>query len=143
MERRAYGRGGPGCYTGAMDESKPVVLLIEDDPFMIGILSEQLSAAGFKVVFADDGEKAVKAFPESHPSVLIVDVLLPKKSGLQALRDIRALPGGKTVPAVVLSNIEEESYMREAHELGVKSYLIKANMQLPEIVEKVKEAMRG
>lgn len=130
-------------YLKPMEATKPTVLLVEDDPFMIGILSEKLSASGFNVALADDGEKAVQVFQETRPNVIVVDILLPKKNGIEVLRDIRALPEGKAVPAVVLSNVEEASYVRDAQELGVKSYLIKANVQLPEIVEKIQEALRG
>lgn len=125
-----------------MANGKPKVLLAEDDPFMVTLLSEALGKDGFDVILAGNGEDAVRQFPETRPDVLLMDILLPKKSGLDALREIRALEGGANVPAVILSNIEDPTYVREAEELGVKAYLIKANMQLPEIVAKVRETLR-
>lgn len=124
-----------------MANGKPKVLLVEDDPFMVTLLSEALGKDGLGVILAGNGEDAVRRFPEVQPDILLMDILLPKKSGLDALREIRSLPGGADVPAVILSNIEDPSYIREAEELGVKAYLIKANIQLPEIVAKVKEAL--
>ena len=128
-------------YLKVMTETKPKVLLVEDDPFMTTLLSQAFSREGFEVVFASNGEDAVMSFQDTHPDVLVIDILLPKKNGLEALAEIRALPGGAAIPVVVLSNLEEASYVNEAQKLGVKAYLIKANVQLPEIVAKTKEVM--
>lgn len=108
---------------------------------MVTLLSEALSKDGFDVVLAGDGEDAVRRFPEVRPDLLLIDILLPKKSGLAALREIRSLPGGADVPAIILSNLEDSAYVQEAEELGVKAYLVKANTQLPEIVAKAREAL--
>lgn len=110
---------------------------------MSSLLSEELTRQGFEIFLAEDGEKAVERFGEVHPDVLIVDILLPKQNGIEALRQIRALPGGATVPALVLSNLEDANYIRDAEKLGIKSYLIKANVQLPEIVAKVRELIQS
>ena len=125
-----------------MSDLKPKVLLVEDDPFMATLLSGELIKSGFEVATAADGEDAITRFKALRPDVMIFDILLPKKNGIEALREIRALPGGEKVPTVVLSNLEESEYVSEAQKLGVKSYLIKANVQLPEIVAKVRGALR-
>ena len=124
-----------------MSEAKPKVLLAEDDPFMTTLVAEGLEREGFAVLSVTNGEEAVARFTEAKPDALLLDVLLPKKSGLEALREIRGLPGGADVPALILSNIEEAGYIREAERLRAAAYLIKANMQIPDIVAKVKEAL--
>lgn len=110
---------------------------------MVTLISEALGKDGFDVVLAGDGEEAVRRFPEVRPDLLLVDILLSKKSGLAALREIRSLPGGVGVPAIILSNLEDPAYIREAEELGVKAYLVKANTQLPEIVAKARECLEA
>lgn len=124
-----------------MTDEKPKVLLVEDDPFMTALLAEGLAQEGFEAVLAPNGEDAVRRFPEVQPKALLVDIMLPGKNGLEALADIRKLPGGANVPAIVLSNIEEAGYVREAERLGAAAYLVKANMQVSDIVAKVKEAL--
>lgn len=124
-----------------MINAKPTVLLVEDDTFMVTLLSEGLAKEGFEVVFVSNGEDAVRRFGDIKPDVLLIDILLPKTNGLEALAAIRALPGGATVPALILSNLEESSYVSDAEKLGVFAYLVKANMQIAEIVAKVKEAL--
>lgn len=126
-----------------MSSPKIKIMLVEDDPFMSTLLSQELIKSGFDVAIAPDGEAAIAKFKEYKPDGMIFDILLPKKNGIEALREIRAIPDGEKVPTVVLSNLEEASYISDAQQLGVKSYLIKANVQLPEIVAKLKEALKA
>lgn len=124
-----------------MADAKPKVLLVEDDPFMTTLLAEAFTKEEFELQIAANGVEAVKQFQDFRPDALLIDIILPQKSGLEALREIRALPGGANVPAIILSNVEEASYVSQAEQLNVKGYLIKANVQLPEIVAKVREAL--
>lgn len=109
---------------------------------MTTLISQELTKEGMEVVYAGNGEDAVKQFQASRPDLLLLDIVLPKKSGLEALSEIRALPDGERVPAIILSNMEEPEYRREAERLGAAAYLIKANVQLPEIAAKVKAVMK-
>mgnify|MGYP001589866663 CR=1 FL=1 len=124
-----------------MTSDKPKVLLVEDDPFMTSLLSEHLIKRGFEVASAPDGEKAISQFTSSRPDIMIFDIIMPRKNGIEALREIRGLEGGRDVPAIILSNLEESSFVSAAEELGVKAYLVKANVQLPEVVDKIKEIL--
>lgn len=126
-----------------MNGAKLKVLLVEDDPFMAALLSEGLAKGGLEVILADNGEDAVAKFKNSKPDALLIDILLPKKNGLEALAEMRLLPGGEKIPALIVSNIEEAKYIGEAEKLGVMAYLIKANTQIPDIVAKVKEALKA
>lgn len=125
-----------------MSESRPKVLLVEDDPFMAALLSEGLVKDGFEIILADNGEDAVLKFKDSKPDILLIDILLPKKNGLEALAEIRSLPDGVKIPALIISNIEEADYVSQSQKLGVKAYLIKANMQISDVVKKVREALK-
>lgn len=125
-----------------MPETKPTVLLVEDDPFMVSLLAQEFSKDGFELLLASDGDDAVAKFKEGRPDALVVDILLPRKSGIEALREIRQLPGGKEVPAVILTNVEDSEQVKNAVELNVAAYLIKANTLMSEIVEKVKQALQ-
>lgn len=124
-----------------MPNGKTKVLLVEDDIFMATILAEGFAREGMEAVVAKNAEEAIRRYTESKPGILLIDILLPGKNGLEVLREIRGLPGGADVPALILSNVEEAAYVREAESLGVKGYLVKANLQVPEIVARVKEAL--
>ena len=122
---------------------KPKLLLVEDDPFMMSLMADAFSRDGFTVIFADNGEDAVKRVREEKPDIAVMDILLPKKNGIEAIREIRAFPHGAHLPVVVVSNLEDTSYVTDAEKLGVSAYLIKANVQIPEIVAKVKQVLWG
>lgn len=124
-----------------MSENQPKLLLVEDDPFMASLMAEAFTKEGFNVILVGDGEEAVKAFEREHPDAAILDIILPKQNGIEALRQIRKLPHGPELPVIMLSNLEDATYVAEAEELRVKGYLVKANAQIPEIVEKVKQML--
>ena len=126
-----------------MNEQQPKLLLVEDDPFMASLMDEAFAKEGFKVILAGDGEAAIQMFEREHPDCAILDIILPKKNGIEALREIRKLPRGEQMPVIVLSNIEDASFVAEAEELGVKGYLVKANVQIPEVVERMKQILGG
>ena len=117
--------------------------MAEDDPFMVTLLSDALRKEGLNVLLAISGTDVVQKFKEKKPDLLLLDIVMPEKTGLDALREIRALEGGANVPAIMLSNLEDEQSQSTAEELKVRHYLVKAKTHLPEIVEKVKAVLQG
>lgn len=121
------------------DESKKLkILLVEDDVFMGGLLTSALVRAGFDVSNAKTGEEGMQSFQEWHPDLILLDLILPDQNGLEALRQIRRMPGGSDVKVMALSNLTRETMGEEARQLGVVDYLIKSNFALDEIILKIK-----
>ncbi|KKU52473.1 MAG: hypothetical protein A3H69_05650 [Candidatus Sungbacteria bacterium RIFCSPLOWO2_02_FULL_47_9] len=120
-------------------KTTPRVLLIEDDEFMIKILEREFKTHGVSNFrFVREGEKAADEFNVYNPDVVVLDILLPGKSGLDALRDIRKLKAGKNIPVYVLSNYGTDEYREQALKLGVREYLLKSNTMISDLVEKLK-----
>lgn len=128
-------------YFLCMSDLKPKVLIVEDDPFMTSLMANAFQKDGFDVVLADNGEDAVTQVSKAKPDIALLDILLPKKNGIEALREIRAIPEGKDLPVIIVSNLEDASYVTDAEKLGVKGYLVKANIQIPELVAKVRSVL--
>ncbi len=120
-------------------KSSKKILLVEDDAFLHKVLSQRLKEEGFDVTVAMDGETAVANARDLHPDIVLLDLILPKKSGFEVLTEIRALPGGGKIPVVVLSNLGQQEDIDQVKKLGVKDYLVKADHSLSEMVAKVKE----
>ena len=76
---------------------------------------------------------------EGKPDFVILDIMMPKLSGIEFLKRLRQNQVGADVPVIVLSNLSEKKEMEEARRLGVKEYLIKSSLTPKDIVEKVKE----
>ena len=126
-----------------MAENSPKILLIEDDAFMVELLTHEFTNAGFEVAVARTGAEGVSRFREASPNIVLLDVLLPDQNGFDTLRKIRREPGGPEMKAMFLSNLSEETDIEEAKRLGAIDYLVKANFALPEIVERVKKAVNA
>ncbi len=116
------------------------ILLIEDDEFMIKILEREFKANGLiNTRFVRDGERAAEEFKSYNPNVIVLDILLSGKNGLEALQDIRKLKAGKNIPVYVLSNYGTDEYREQALKLGVREYLLKANTMINDLIEKLKK----
>ena len=100
------------------------VLIVDDAAFMREMLRDMLSGAGYEVVAeAVDGEQAVTAFRESSPDLVTLDIVMPRKSGLEALREIMALdPSAKIV---MCSALGQEALVMEALESGAADFIVK------------------
>lgn len=117
------------------------ILVIEDDTALANQLSAALKAAGWEVVTANDGESGFRQAQEKRPDLIILDLVLPKKHGFKVMEDLDKNPELKTIPVIVLTNLETPQDIERASYFGVKAYLVKANYSLPEIVNKIKEVL--
>lgn len=113
------------------------VLIVEDDSVLAGMLRQSLETAGFKAVIGKNGEEG-KALATSvpPPDFLIADIDMPKVDGVTMLKMLRA--EGVNIPAIVLTNFNQPEHVADAAETGVLEYLVKADWEINQIVEKVK-----
>jgi len=106
------------------------------------ILTVKLKRAGFDVFLAIDGEEGIKKAKETKPDLILLDLILPKINGFAVLSEIKKTPVLKKVPVVILSNLGQESDVEKGLRMGAEDYLIKTNLSLSEIVEKVKKHLK-
>ena len=118
---------------------KPLILLIEDDSLLIKMYKTKFTAEGFEVIVAEEGESGLKMALENPVNFIILDIMMPKLSGLEVLETLRQHPKGKTIPVIVLSNLDQEEKAQKALQLGAKEFLVKANFTPAQIVEKVRK----
>jgi DNA-binding response OmpR family regulator len=122
---------------------KTKVLVVEDDKFLQKILLMKFGAEGFDVRTAGDGEEALQQLAADPPSLVVLDLILPKYNGFEVLAAIRSNPLVKDVPVIVLSNLGQDEDIQRAHSLGAIAYLVKSSISIFEVVQKVKEAYAG
>lgn len=119
------------------------VLIIEDDFYVTRAYSIKLEKEGINVMSVSDGEAAVDLLKKNNlPDLIVLDLMLPKKSGFEVLSEIRANAQWKNVPVIVLSNIGAHEDVKKIKELGIVEYLVKADIGIDEVVEKVKKYLR-
>ncbi len=115
------------------------MLLVEDDPFLYKVLSKRLMDEGIDVTVASDGETAVKEANRLKPTLMLLDLILPKKSGFEVLTEVRGTPALAKLPVLVLSNLGQQEDIAQIEKLGVREYLVKADYSLSEMVKKIQE----
>jgi len=120
-------------------KSKMKILLVEDDPFLYKVLSQRLSDEGFDVTVSVDGQAAIADVTHFKPALVLLDLILPKKSGFEVLTEIRKNAATAKMPVVVLSNLGQQEDIDQIEKLGVREYLVKADYSLSEMVKKIKE----
>jgi len=122
-----------------MDKKK--ILVVEDETDIQKILQENLRGAGYDVISATNGVDGVKAALAEHPDLILMDVIMPVKDGISAIKEIRRDDWGKNVPIVVLTNLSDGERANLVSDFGVKDYLVKADWDLHEVVAKIKEML--
>jgi two-component system alkaline phosphatase synthesis response regulator PhoP len=113
------------------------VLIVEDDRFLRRACEASLKRRGFDVLTAADGEEALRIVRAEAPVLVLLDMLMPKVSGLDVLRALRADPATREVRVLVLSNSSRPADIDEATRLGIYGYLVKANLSLDELADRV------
>ncbi len=117
------------------------ILIVEDEEMLAEMYKDKFEHEGFHVELSHDGEEGLKKALEISPDLLILDVLLPKKEGVEVLKEVRESgKWGEKVPIVMLTNLDSSDYILAAIEKYHPSYyFIKTNVELNEIVKKVKK----
>lgn len=119
------------------------VLIVEDDRFLRRACEVSLRQRGFTVLTATDGEAALKIIQAELPGLVLLDLLMPRMSGLELLRRLRAEERTRALPVLVLSNSSREEDVAELERLGITAYLVKANLSLEELGETVKRLLEA
>ncbi len=114
------------------------ILIIEDDDFLRSLAVTKLTAEGFVMEVAADGEEGLAKVMAQAPDLIILDLMLPKVSGFDVLEKVRANEATKKLKVIVFSNLGEEADIKKCLDLGVSEYLVKANFTLDELAEKIK-----
>ncbi len=113
------------------------LLIVEDDRVVASIYRSKFSAAGYNVRVASDGEAGILMVDEQTPDAVLLDLMLPKVSGVDILRHIRAKPGLGALPVVVFTNAFLEEQIEEAWKAGANKCLAKASATPKQVIEVV------
>ncbi|HET8574941.1 MAG TPA: response regulator [Candidatus Paceibacterota bacterium] len=122
-------------------ETSKKILIVEDNEFLGGILTNKLSNLGYTAVLVGDGESGLQKIREWKPDLILLDIVLPKMNGYEVLESCKADVGLRDIPVIVISNSGEPIEIERVLQLGAVDYMIKANFNPDEVLEKVKKAL--
>ncbi len=117
------GRGGRCRYHRGV--GKLTVLVIDDDPVILELLRVNFEIEGFDVLCAKDGEEGLRRAQAERPDVVISDIMMPKRDGLQVLSDLKADPSTEDLPVILLSAKAQKSEVQHGLDLGADDYITK------------------
>lgn len=103
----------------------PVLLVADDDEDILTLVQLRLSRSGFEVVVARDGEEALRLARERSPDLAVLDWMMPKMSGVDVLRALRASEATAGIPVVLLTARASEFDVREGIDAGADDYIQK------------------
>jgi len=118
--------------------SNALILIAEDEPDIAEIIEAYLERAGFRTIKASDGEMALILFRQLHPDLILLDIKMPKRDGIDVLREIRR---SSDTPVIMVTAMAEDIEKISALRLGADDYVLKPFNTL-EVVERVKAVLR-
>lgn len=125
-----------------MEEKKQKkVLVVDDDENLRMALTDKLKGIGFEVLEAKDGEEGLAKSFESHPDIILLDVMMPTMNGIDMLKKLRADDWGKDVQVIMLTVLENAETLAEAMSSGSFTYMVKTDVNVDRIVAKINEIL--
>lgn len=118
------------------------VALIEDDVDIVSMYTKFFElAGGFEVQSANDGASGIVLVQSFNPDVILLDMMMPKMSGIETLDKLRRLPGGDKYKIIALTNMNDPDTVAKIHHLGADDFLVKANTPAATIQQRVKDVL--
>ena len=118
-------------------DTKKKILVVDDDDNLRKILLDALTNAGFEPIGASNGEEGLQKALESHPDVMMLDVMMPKMDGWQVLDKLRTDAWGKTAKVIMLTSLGQMENIAHAMDKKVLTYIVKSDLDLNNISDTI------
>ena len=115
------------------EDLRQKIVIVEDNFALADIYNTRLTVLGYNCRIASDGEEALQKIELFKPDLVLLDLMIPKISGGDVLKQMRASSWGKDIRVYVISNLNEEQAPPDLHELGIEGYAVKANLHNDDI----------
>lgn len=115
------------------------VLIVEDDQFLSKMYCKKFQLAGYEVELAMDGQEGLTKMRLAKPDIVLMDIMMPKLNGLDAIAQAKADASIKNIPILALTNLSNTDDATVAVKNGAVGYLIKSDFTPTQVVDKVKE----
>jgi len=119
------------------------ILIVEDDPLISRLYEKIFTFEGYEVSLAPDGQEGLDKARLEKPTLVLLDIMMPKMHGLEVLERLKADPETKNTPVVILTNLAGEKDAETALTKGAVKYIVKSEHDPKEITDMVKEILTG
>lgn len=119
------------------------ILLVEDDDSLAGVYEVRLQAEGFEIKRVPNGEDALATALAYKPDLILLDVMMPKVSGFDVLDILRNTPETAQVKVIMLTALSQDADKERAQKLGVDDYLVKSQVVIADVVDRIKQHLNS
>jgi len=117
------------------------ILIIEDDQSLYNVYAAELKLRGYDVAHEADGMRAVATIKDYKPDLILLDIILPGRNGLEILEEIQGQKDLEGIKVLMVTNYGSDSNVKKALELGAFDYVLKYNVVPSDLSEKVAQAL--
>lgn len=117
--------------------ASPKILIVEDEQSLLELYKLRLQQAGYSVFVAGDGEAGVLMAKNSHPDLVLLDILMPKADGYDMLRELKSSPDMRDIPVIIFSNLSQKDEIEKGLKLGARDFIVKTSVTPGELVGRV------
>jgi len=117
------------------------IIIAEDDNFLANAYRFKLTKSGYEIKITGDGVETLAALHAQKPDLLILDLVMPKKDGFMVLGEMKKDPNLAHLPVIVASNLMQKEDIDKAMALGATDYVVKSDLSLNQLIEKIKKAV--
>ncbi|MEW6617308.1 MAG: response regulator [Patescibacteria group bacterium] len=121
---------------------KNKILVGEDDKNYANIFRLKLEKEGYVVFLASNGREVLEIAKQKDPQLILLDIIMPIQNGFDTLKILKSDPDLLHIPVIMVSNLGQDEDVSKAKKLGASDYLIKANISIQEMIERVKKYIR-
>lgn len=124
------------------DGQKKTIFIIEDDPALVAAYQVKFQQEGYALQVATDGKQAMDALPGPVADIVLLDLMLPEVNGFDVLAAMKKDDRWRGVPVIIMTNLSDDKDKQQGKDMGANDYLIKSNMNIKDIVERVKQELK-
>jgi CheY-like chemotaxis protein len=119
------------------------ILIVEDDPLVSRMYQTVFKFEGFEVEMARNGIEGIEKLKKYNPNLILLDIMMPKMSGIDVLHELKANKSTKDIPVIVLTNLSGMKDAETALSLGAVKFIVKSKNKPKQIVAQVNEILKG
>ncbi len=113
------------------------IIIVEDEEILRNLLHKKLTAEGYQVDVAEDGEEGLSKIRADRPDLILLDIIMPKMNGIEMLEEMVKDETLKDIPVIVVSNSGQPVEIDRAQKLGARDWLVKTEFEPQEVIDKV------
>ena len=123
-------------------QNTKAVLIVDDEESLVNVLAQKFSDEGITAYTANNGRAGLDIALDKHPDIILLDIMMPEMDGFDVMRHLQEDAWGKTVPIILLTNSSSIDTVAKAVTSGMSEFLVKTDIRLDEVVNKVKERFK-